>query len=166
MDQSKFKKMMKQVEDTMAAVTFAEEGQSEAAAEIFKRERRVLLALKSGRTDSKTLRYAMNASLRIQAALDILHVASPGTEQQVEPLLENFTAELRTAGVPYQMIERSGCMKQEIIDYTNGKHDVLFVVVESPNSLDADCRKKDGVLTELWKNLKCPLVVVSDAAGA
>jgi hypothetical protein len=57
-------------------------------------------------------------------------------------------------------------MKQEIIDYTNGRHDVLFVVVESPNSLDADCRKKDGVLTELWKNLRCPLVVVSDAAGA
>jgi hypothetical protein len=166
MDTNKFKKMMKQVEDAMAAVTFAEEGQAEAAVSLFKRERRVLLALKEGHQDSKTFRYALNASLRINASLDILHVASPGTEQQGEPLLENFTAELRTAGIPYQMIERSGCMKQEIIDYTNGKHNVLFVVVESPNSLDADCRKKDGVLTELWKNLKCPLVVVSDAAGA
>jgi len=108
----------------------------------------------------------MNASLRIQAGLDILYVASPGNEQEGEPLLAGFTAELKTAGIPYQVIERSGCMKQEIIDYTNGKHDVLFVVVESPGSLDADCKKKDGVLTELWKNLKCPLVVVSDAAGA
>jgi len=166
MDQNKFKKMMRHVEDAMAAVTFAEEGQADAAVSLFKRERRVLLALKTGRTDAKTFRYAMNASLRIQAGLDILSVASPGNEQQGEPLLEGFTAELKAAGVPYQVIERSGCMKQEIIDYTNGKHDVLFVVVESPNSLDADCRKKDGVLTELWKNLKCPLVVVSDAAGA
>jgi len=166
MDQNKLKKIMKHVEDAMAAVTFAEEGQADAAVALFKRERRVLLALKAGRTDARTFRYAMNASLRIQAGLDILYVASPGNEQQGEPLLDGFTAELKTAGIPYQVIERSGCMKQEIIDYTKVKHDVLFVVVESPGSLDADCKKKDGVLTELWKNLKCPLVVVSDAAGA
>ena len=166
MDQHKLKKIMKQVEDTMAAVTFAEEGQADAATELFRGERRVLLALKAGRTDAKTLRYAMNASLRIKAGLDILYVSAPGAKQRTEPLLETFTAELKTAGVPCQVIGRSGCMKQEIVDYTNGNHDVLFVVVESPGSLDADCRKKDGVLSELWKNLKCPLVVVSDAAGA
>jgi hypothetical protein len=166
MDTNKFKKMMKQVEDVMAAVTFAEEGQDEAAVSLFKRERRVLLALKEGHQDSKTFRYALNASLRINAALDILLVAAPGAGSQNGPHMESYAAELKTAGVPYQVIERSGCMKQEIIDYTNGKHDVLFVVVESPKSLDADCRKKDGVLTELWKNLRCPLVVVSDHAGA
>ncbi|MBS1243075.1 MAG: hypothetical protein H6R44_830 [Nitrospirae bacterium] len=165
MDTNKFKKMMKQVEDVMAAVTFAEEGQAEAAVSLFKRERRVLLALKEGHQDSKTFRYALNASLRINASLDILLVAAPGTGSRADTLLEGYASELKTAGVPYQVIERSGCMKQEIIDYTNGKHDVLFVVVESPKSLDADCRKKDGVLTELWKNLRCPLVVVSDAAG-
>jgi hypothetical protein len=165
METNKLKKMMKQVEDTMAAVTFAEEGHADAAASIFKRERRVLLALKDGHSDSKTLRYALNASLRINASLDILYVAAPGSEGKADPLLDSFTSELTAAAVPYQVINRAGCMKQEIIDYTNGKHDVLFVVVESPKSLDADCRKKDGVLTELWKNLKCPLVVVSDAAG-
>jgi hypothetical protein len=165
MDTNKIKKMMKQVEDAMAAVTFAEEGQADAAVSIFKRERRVLLALKEGHRDSKTFRYALNASLRINASLDILLVAAPGTGSRTDTHLESYTSELKTAGVPYQVIERSGCMKQEIIDYTNGKHDVLFVVVESPTSLDADCKKKDGMLTELWKNLRCPLVVVSDAAG-
>jgi hypothetical protein len=166
MDTNKLKKMMKQVEDAMAAVTFAEEGHPDAAVSLLKRERRVLLALKEGHRDSNTFRYALNASLRINASLDILLVAVPGTGSQANADLERYTTELKTAGVPYQVIERSGCMKQEIIDYTNGKHDILFVVVESPKSLDADCRKKDGVLTELWKNLKCPLVVVSDAAGA
>jgi len=166
MDSNKIKRMMKQVEDAMAAVTFAEEGQAEAAAMLFKRERRVLLALKEGHTDTKTLRYALNASLRINAGLDILYVAAPGSESTAGPLLEQFSAELKLAGVPYQVINRSGCMKQEIIDHTNSRHDVLFVVVESPKSLDADCRKKDGALTELWKNLRCPLVVVSDAAEA
>ena len=51
MDQNKIKKMMKHVEDEMAAVSFAEEGQAEAADAFFKRERRVLLALNAGRTD-------------------------------------------------------------------------------------------------------------------
>lgn len=167
MDQNKIKRMMKHVEDAMAAVTFAEEGQTEAATSFLKRERRVLLALKAGRTDAKTLRYAMNASRRIHAGLDILNVASPEeTGPQTGPLLEDFTAELKRGGIPYQVIERSGCMKQEIIDHTNKNHEVLFVVVESPGSLVADCGKKDSVLTELWKNLRCPLVVVSEAAGA
>jgi len=166
MDQNKLKKIMKQVEDTMAAVSFAEEGQAEAASALFKRERRVLLALKEGHRDNKTLRYALNASLRINASLDILYVAAPGSDRKADAVLSQLSSELKTAGVPYQVIERSGCMKQAIIDYTNGKHDVLFVVVESPKSLDADCQQKDGVLSELWKKLKCPLVVVSDAAGA
>jgi len=166
MDQNKLKKIMKHVEDTMAAVSFAEEGQAEAASALFKRERRVLLALKEGHRDSKTLRYALNASLRINAGLDILYVAAPGSESKADSLLDQFSSELRTAGVSYQVINRAGCMKQEILDYTKGKHDVLFVVVESPKSLDADCGKKDSVLTELWKNLRCPLVVVSDAAEA
>lgn len=163
MDSNKIKRMMKQVEDAMAAVTFAEEGEAEAAASLFKRERRVLLALKEGHTDGKTLRYALNASLRMSASLDILYVSAPGSTSTAGPLLEQFTAELKRSGIPYDVKNRSGCMKQEIIDHTNSRNDVLFVVVESPKSLDADCRKKDGALTELWKNLRCPLVVVSDA---
>jgi len=166
MESNKFKRMMRQVEDAMAAVSFAEEGQAEAAVSLFRRERRVLLALKEGRMDAKTLRYAMHAALRIQAGLDILYVASPGSAGRPGPSLQGFTDELTRAGVPFEVVTRAGCMKQEIIDHTNSSHDVLFVIVESPGSLDADCRKKDGVLTELWKNLRCPLVVVSEAAGA
>jgi hypothetical protein len=166
MDTNKFKKMMKQIEDAMAAVSFAEEGQAEAAETLFKRERRVLLALKEGHMDAKTLKYALNASLRINAHLDVLFVAAEGRTPRTDPLLEGFAQELQTAGVPYRVIQRAGCLKQEIIEYTNTEHDVLFVVVESPGSLDADCMKKEGVLTELWKNLRCPLVVVADQAGA
>lgn len=166
MEPNKLKKMMKQIEDAMAAVSFAEEGQGEAAETLFKRERRVLLALKEGHVDPKTLRYALNASLRIGAHLDVLFVASPDREPQIDASVAAFLSELRTSSVPYRMIERSGCMKQEIIDYTRKEREVLFVVVESPGSLDADCARKDGLLTELWKNLSCPLVVVTDQAGA
>jgi hypothetical protein len=161
---SKIKKMLKQIEDSLAAVSFAEEGEFEDAEALFKRERRVLLALKEGHIDPGTLKYALNASTRIGARLDVLYVsAAAGKEEGLSPLLLQFESELKTAGLPYRLTRRSGCLKQEIIDYTEKDHEVLFVVVESPGSLDADCRKKDGILTELWKNLRCPLVVVSEA---
>jgi K+-sensing histidine kinase KdpD len=165
MDSHKIKKLLKQVEDSMAAVSFAEEGQYDSAERLFKRERRVLLALKEGHRDAKTLRYALNSAARIHARLDILFVSAPdGASGDGGAALRQFEAELAQAGVAYRLVRRSGCLKQEIIDYTNREHEVLFVVVESPESLDRDCRTS-GVLTELWKNLSCPLVVVSDGAG-
>lgn len=165
MESNKLRKMMRQVEDAMAAVSFAEEGQADAAASFLKPDRRVLLALQDGHRDAATFRYALNASLRIGARLDILLVASPERKPPAGQLDASFADELKAAGVPYEVIGRAGCMKQEIIDHTNSRRDVLFVVVESPKSLDADCRRKDGALTELWKNLRCPLVVVSEAGA-
>jgi hypothetical protein len=166
MDSNKIKKMLRQIEDSMAAVSFAEEGLFEPAEAMFKRERRVLLALREGQIDPRTLKYALNSALRIKAKLDILYVSAPDTgPAEGGPVLQQFKSALGQAGITYRLNRRAGCLKQEIIDYTNKEHEVLFVVVESPGSLDRDC-KKSGVLTELWKNLRCPLVVVTDQAGA
>jgi len=166
MDANKIKKMLKQIEDSMAAVSFAEEGQYESAERLFKRERRVLLALKEGHTDPKTLKYALHSAMRINAKLDILYVSASETVSEGDDrLLREFESELTRAGVTYRLNRRTGCLKQEIIDYTNKEHEVLFVVVESPGSLDRDCRKS-SVLSELWKNLRCPLVVVTDELRA
>jgi K+-sensing histidine kinase KdpD len=166
MDANKIKKMLKQIEDSMAAVSFAEEGQFESAEKLFKRERRVLLALKEGHMDTKTFKYALNSAMRINAKLDILYVGAPeSASREDDPVVRQFQDELAGSGIEYRMSRRSGCLKQEIIDYTNREHEVLFVVVESPGSLDRDCRRS-SVLTELWKNLRCPLVVVTDEARA
>jgi K+-sensing histidine kinase KdpD len=166
MDANRIKKMMKQIEDSMAAVSFAEEGLQESAEKLFKRERRVLLALKEGNVDAKTFKYALNSAMRINAKLDILYVSVPEhASTGADPVVQRLQSELAGSGIEYRISRRSGCLKQEIIDYTNKEHEVLFVVVESPGSLDRDCRKS-SVLTDLWKNLRCPLVVVSDAAGS
>lgn len=166
MDSNKIKKMLKQIEDSMAAVSFAEEGQYESANRLFKRERRVLLALKEGHIDAKTLKYALNSALRINAKLDILYVSAPdAAPSDGNAALQDFESDLQRSGVTYLVNRRTGCLKQEIIDYTNREHEVLFVVVESPGSLDRDCAK-NSVLSELWKNLRCPLVVVTDEARA
>lgn len=158
---------MKNVEDALAAATFAEEGQAATARSIMKDGRRVLLALKEGRIDAMTLKYALNTSKRIGADLDILYVtATNGTENEGGPLLDHFESELKAEGIPYRLIRRTGCLKQQIIDYTNSEKEILFAVIESPNSLDLGCNKRDKTLSELWQKLNCPLVVVMDGAGA
>jgi hypothetical protein len=167
METGKLKKMMKKMEDVLAATSFAEEGESEAARSILKDGRRVLLALKEGRIDIKTLKYAVNTSKRIGACLDILYVAAAGGQKDAnDPLIRNLQAELSAEGIRYRLIPRTGCLKQQIIDYTNSEKEILFAVIESPNSLDLDCNKRDKTLSDLWQKLKCPLVVVMDGARA
>jgi hypothetical protein len=163
MDANKLKKMMKKVEDVLAAASFAEEGEQEAAYSLLREGRRVLLALKQGRIDAKTVKYAINSSKRIGAAIDVLYVAAGETS---EPLLQELERELQGEGIQYRLIRKAGCMKQAVIDYTNRETNILFAVVESPESLDQDCSRKDTMLSELWQKLKCPLVVVMDGAGA
>ena len=167
METIKLKKLIKGIENALAAASFAEEGEGETARSIFREERRVLLALKEGQIDGKTLKYALNTSKRIGAHLHILYVSAVKKgERGVDPMLEHFEAELKAEGIPYLLIPRTGCLKQQIIDYTNSEKEILFAVIESPSSLDADCNKKDKALSELWQKLKCPLVVVMDGVRA
>jgi len=164
---TRLKKMVKRVEDVLAAASFAEEGESDAARSLLKDGRRVLLALKQGRTDARTVKYAVNTSKRINAGLDVLMVSAADVrEDSDERMLGALQAELAAEGIPYRLVRQTGCLKQAIIDYTNREREIIFAVVESPNSLDADCNKKDTRLSELWHKLKCPLVVVMDGAGA
>jgi hypothetical protein len=162
-DMKKFKRIMDSVENAMAAASFAEEGQFESARQILKEERRVLLAVRQHRIDHKTLKYAMNTCRRVDASLDIIYMS---IYAPVDPVLEGFFSELRADGILYRLIERTGCMKQAIIDYTSSKKEVLFVVIESSDNLDVDCSVRDRRLSESWNKLKCPLVVVSEAAKA
>lgn len=165
MDQ-KIRKKWKRIEDIMAAVSFAEEGEAEAAQSLVRREQRVLLALREGEAEAKTLTYARKSAERIGASLDILVIAQEKGLPRPDPVLEQFEKDLKDAGVLFRVARKSGCLKQEIIDYTNTEREVLFVVIESPDSLETECRHKDVKLADLWRRLRCPLVVVSEGAGA
>lgn len=151
--------MKKKIEDLMAAVSFAEEGEFETAREFLKDERRVLLAVKKGQADRRTFRYAMNTCKRIGAGLDILYVSSTDAP---DTAFDECISELTKEGISHRLVQRSGCLKQAIIDYTTSSKEILFAVTESTDNLDVDCRGKGKGLTEAWKNLKCPLVVVAD----
>ncbi|MBI5026002.1 MAG: universal stress protein [Nitrospirae bacterium] len=147
----------------MSAISFAEEGEFNTAREMLREERRVLLAVKEGQIAGKTLKYALNTCKRIGASLDILYVSLEGrADEKIDPLLQRFYSDLEKEGIRYSVIQKNGCIKQEIIDYTNSKKGVLFAVTESSNHLDVDCKGRNKKLSEAWQNLKCPLVVVAD----
>lgn len=150
----------KKIEDLMSAVSFAEEGEFNTAKEMLKEDRRVLLAIKREQMDRRTFRYAINACKRIGADLEILYISPV---EAIDPALEQCLSEIRDEGINYRLTHKNGCLKQEIIDYTNSKKGVLFAVTESSENLDVDCKGKDKKLSEAWQDLKCPLVVVADS---
>ncbi len=159
----KLKKAMKSLESAMMAAS-AGENEAGTARELLKEEHGVLLAIRRGQMDKKTFRYAVNTCKRIGAHLDILYI-SP-TEAR-DPLLEECLSEVMAEGISYRVMRKNGCLKKEIIDYTNKKKEILFAVTESSENLDVDCKGKGkaGMLSEAWQNLKCPLVVVADTVG-
>ena len=148
-------------EDSMSAAAFAEAGEHRTAREMFNENRRILLALSGEKSDVNAFRHALNLCKRINAALEILHVAGDKAG-----LLNTFKSELSKNGVRYKYIQEDGCIKEQILNHTNKNNGPLLVVVESSEKLDINCKKAQKDLNEFWKNLKCPLVVVSDLAKA
>lgn len=153
------KRFMKQFEDIMSATAFAEAGEFETAREILKGRKKVLLTLTARESDTKSFKYALNICKRIGAGLEILYVSK---SIEKSGLLNEFFKELEKEGIPFEIVQGSGCIKEEIINRTDKNRDIQFVVIESSDTLDLDCKRDDRVLSEAWKRLKCPLVVVME----
>ncbi len=151
------KKLMKKIENIYAAVAFAEAGEFETARETLKEQRKILLALTGEKSDINAFTHALNICKRIGAKVEILYVSD-----YKEDLLIKFQSDLRKEEIEYKLIQKSGCIKEEILNYTNTNREILFVIVESSDELDISCKKAKNELKDSWENLKCPLVVVSD----
>ncbi|GBD96054.1 MAG TPA: universal stress protein [Nitrospirae bacterium] len=155
------KRWLRKFENAMAAVAFAEAGEFETAKESLKEERTILLALRGGEGDRNAFRYALNTCKRIGAGMEILYVS-----EIAAGLLKEFRSQLRKEGIDYGIIQKSGSLEQEIRNYTDAKGDILFVVAEVSEGVDIHNKKADKIIANAWKNLKCPLVVVSEGNTA
>ncbi len=149
---------MDRFDDLMSAISFAEAGEHEKAKELLKGRDTVLLAVSERMVDRHVMKYALNLSKRIQAGIDILYLTKSET---TNPMLEAFISEARQKEIDCSLVRKEGCMKKAILDYTGKKKEILFVIVGSTPELDVECKTGEKSLSEAWKRLKCPLVVVS-----
>lgn len=121
---------------------------------------RVLLAARGHEDNVNAFKYALNVCKRIGSQLDILYIS---VKNRIEPELVEFLALLNQEKIQWRFVPKSGCLKNQIIDYTENNEGIVFVVTESSENLEVNCRRAGVKLTEAWENLKCPLVVVSSA---
>lgn len=156
------KKFWAKVEDYMSAAAFAEAGETETARSFLRPHRTVLLAVTPRGADARSAEYARGVCKRIEAGLEIILV--PGGESQGR-FLRDFKRELNRDGIHWRIESTTGCLKKRILEHTDGRRDIHFVVIESSEELDIECDDESGAVKRFLKRLKCPLVVVSEAPG-
>lgn len=146
----------KVIEDLMLAGAVVHEGSREVTGT----GQRVLIAAKGREENGSAFKYALNVCKRMGAQLDILYISNV---ESLDPAVAEFLSQLNKEGIPWNFVQKAGCLKNQIIDYTEEQKGIMFVVTESSENLDVDCQRESVKLTEAWENLKCPLVVVSSA---
>jgi hypothetical protein len=152
-------KFQEKLDNLLAAVTFAEAGETDTAREFLNNNKKVLFATRESRPDNQALKYAMNISRRIGASLDILCISS---KEGIAPTIAKVMEDLTREGITCTLSKRIGCLRNQIIDYTTVNKGVQFVVIESSENLDVECRRTGKKMSDAWKHLSCPLVVVSE----
>ncbi len=148
------------LDDLFASAAFAEGGDVVAAREVQGR-RNVLLVIRGAESDRAPVKYALNICKRISAALEVIYSAP---EETVRGMLKSVLDEAVKEGVHVQFVRKTGCIKKAVVDYTDERRDIQFVVVKSHGDLDDDCNERE--VLRAWKSLDCPLVVVSEALKA
>lgn len=146
----------------MSAAAFAEAGEAETAKSLIWPERTVLLVLTPKSADARSAEYARGVCRRIGAGLEILLLA--GGESQ-DRFLRDFKKQLDGDHVPWRIESTTGCLKKRILEHTDRRRDIHFVVVESSEDLDIECDGERGAVKKFFSRLRCPLVVVSEAQG-
>jgi hypothetical protein len=145
-------------DELMSAVSFAQAGEHEEARRIMKGKEKVLVAVSDVHFDKSVFSYALSISRRTSTSLDILYLTR--TELHMDEITA-FMSRASDEGITCGVTKKDGCMKQAILDYTSKKKEILFVIVGTTPELDIECKAGEKSLSEAWKKLKCPLVVVS-----
>lgn len=145
-------------EELMSAVTFAQAGEHEEALRLMRGRDRVLLAVSDIYFDTTVFPYALNICKRTEAGLAILYLTRTELHQNE---INEFMSKASSESIDCTLIKKDGCMKKAILDYTAKDKAILFVVVGTTPELDIECKTGEKSLSDAWKKLKCPLVMVS-----
>ncbi|MBI4698391.1 MAG: universal stress protein [Nitrospirae bacterium] len=128
-----------------------------------KEHKTVLLAISDRMFDRHAFSYALNVSQRIGASMEILYITESGRERSG---LKDFMSVVEQEGFRFSLVMKTGCVKKAILDYTNERSEIQFVIVGAELELNIGCEFTERAISKAWKKLKCPLVVVSKNMSA
>jgi hypothetical protein len=165
-------KMIKNFEDSMAAVSFAEVGEFEMARQFFKPQKnahkRVLLGTDRMEVNPKTLHYAMRLCKHIGGTLEIFHLLRLSEEgREVEHDQEGKVVEIAQDSfggnsIVYQLVTGEECLATEVLKYTNNRRDLLCVVFDAMETGNVRCRTAWETMLAKFQALHCPVVVYAE----
>jgi hypothetical protein len=149
--------LVKQFQEIMSSVAFAEVGEVGSAMRILHERHKVLLVLTGEETDMKAARYALNICKRIRVGIEILYITRNNDDIR---FLEEYLKELKTKGIEYEVRPYKESMKEEIMRFLEKEKNIQFVVIDSED-LGIDSVSDRPETLEKWERLNCPLVLVS-----
>jgi hypothetical protein len=125
---------------------------------------KVLLVLTGQETDMKAAKYVLHVTRRIRAGITILYIAQEDTENL---LLNEYLMKLQSKGIELLVIPSARTIQETIIKFIEEgkKNDVNFVVMDSQD-LGISSLTDQKVDMKNLERLRCPLVLVSEAAMA
>lgn len=155
------KKLYKSFEELIIASSFAEEGDFEAARQILKGQRRVLLAIREKSIGQRSILYAMNVCKRIGTGLDILLISQSeeDTSEEGTEDLKEIIKHIREEGIEVNVVKRVGKIREELLKYIKEKKNIEFIVIESGDNFKKEDRQNE--FAYFWTQLKCPVVIVN-----
>ncbi len=158
---------MKSLENSMAAVAFAEAGEFDMARSFMepavKTNKKVILSITDLDIKPKLVSYALDLCKRAGGQLEVLHILKPSWAGKTAQFFLNPLAEkLTEMGITYKLAFGNGSLEDELIRHTANKRNILFVVLKS---IAKNNRGKNDTainVMQIMDSLKCPVVVFSD----
>lgn len=142
----------------MSAAAFAEAGEFDTARQMAAGRKKVLLVPTNRDMDGRSLLYALNIADRTDSDLEVLVAGDVDLEEQLA-VCEGKAGE---TSVGISIVRRRGCVKSAILKHTRRRsNNYVCVVIEAMEDLSIDCQGTEKNLGGIWRQLDCPLTVVS-----
>ena len=156
--------LLEEFETMMSASDFNEEYIFGRVKRDIGERHKVLLVLTGQETDMKAAKYVLHVTRRIRAGITILYIAQEDTENL---LLKEYLMKLQSKGIELLVIPSARTIQETIIKFIEEgkKTDVNFVVMDSQD-LGISSLTDQKVDMKNSERLRCPLVLVSEAAMA
>ncbi|MCL7489349.1 MAG: hypothetical protein M8357_14375 [Desulfobulbaceae bacterium] len=153
---------MTAIQDAMAAVAYAEEGEFDTAREILgpedEKKKRVILGIDDLEIKPKLIKYASELSQRVGGKLEVLQFIPPSTPDCAFASMHNQKVELKKEmGIAYKIITAPGTVEEDLLAYARKKRNILLVLLKS-----IDNGEKTINIMHVMAKLNCPVVVFSE----